>query len=154
MDGSIWAVPPKNDVLECILGGQLENTRSFLDLLERERMLLAVGNMDDLASLVADKDRIVNQLARLDAQLDQLLVAMGLPGGAQGMNAWIVANHSASAISRDWEKLLDLARLARQLNQTNANIISTWLRHTRQTLNVLHNAAGYTTLYDPRGQMA
>ncbi|SFU62243.1 flagella synthesis protein FlgN [Nitrosomonas eutropha] len=154
MDGNPQAILQKGDTPASTLRLQLESTHLFLALLEHERNLLASGSIDDLASLVADKDRVVNQLSRLDAQLNQLLAAAGFSGGTLEINAWLTANHSESAVTRDWEELLNLTRLARQHNQTNANIISTWLQYTRQTLYALHSAAGHITLYDPKGQMA
>lgn len=154
MDGNPQAILQKGDTLASTLRLQLESTHLFLELLERERNLLASGSIDDLPPLVADKDRVVSQLSRLDAQLNQLLAAAGLPGDAQGISAWLAANHSKSAVARDWEELLNLTRLARQRNQTNANIVSTWLQYTRQTLYALHGAAGRIILYDPKGQMA
>jgi len=154
MNNSAQLIPQKGDTLEAVLQLQLKNTRLFLDLLEDEQALLTSGRIDDLASLVADKDRVVQQLAQLDTQLNANLTALDFPEGVQGIKAWIAANHPESENFCDWEELLKLTRLARQLNQTNANIISTWLQYTRQTLNTLYSAAGHTTLYDPKGQVA
>lgn len=154
MSSNTQAILQKDDALESIFQRQLENTRLFLDLLEEEQAQLLSGCIDNLALLVADKDRVVHQLSRLDAQLNQHLVALGFSEGAQGIKAWVAANYPEPGDFRIWEELLDLTYLARQLNQTNANIISTWLQYTRQTLGALYNAAGHVTLYGPKGQMA
>jgi len=154
MNDSAQLIPQKGGALEAVLQLQLKNTRLFLDLLKNEQALLTSGRIDDLALLIADKDRVVHQLAQLDTQLNANLTALGFPEGASGIKAWIAANHSESEIFCNWEELLNLTHLVRQLNQTNASIISTWLQYTRQTLNTLYNATGHTTLYDPKGQMA
>lgn len=140
------------DSLEHILQLELDNIRLFLELLEHERDLLAAGNLDDLALLVADKDRLIDQFARLDMRRNRFLRAAGLPEGAQGMNAWMSVSNEASAVAHDWEELLGLADLAKQLNQTNAIITSSWLQYTRRTLNALHSAAGHPPLYNTKGQ--
>lgn len=153
MSNNTQAALQKNDTLAAIVRHQLKNTRIFLNLLEEEQSLLLAGRIDNLALLVADKDRVVHQLTRLDAQLNQILVEMGFPEGMAGIKAWLAINHLESEDFRDWGELIDLTRLARQLNQMNANIISTWLQYTRQTLNVLYNAAGHVALYNTKGQI-
>ncbi len=140
------------DSLEHILQLELDNIRLFLELLEHERDLLAAGNLDDLALLVADKDRLIDQFSRLDARRNRFLNTAGLPEGAQGMNAWVSVDDKESIVAHDWEKLLGLADLAKQLNQTNAVITSSWLQYTRRTLNALHSAAGQPPLYNTKGQ--
>ncbi|MEB2332255.1 MAG: flagellar protein FlgN [Nitrosomonas sp.] len=140
------------DSLEYILQLELDNIRLFLELLEHERNLLAAGNLDDLALLVADKDRLIDQFARLDMRRNRFLNAAGLPEGTQGMNAWVSGSDEESTVARDWEELLGLADLAKQLNQTNAVITSSWLQYTRRTLNALHSAAGRPPLYNTKGQ--
>ncbi|MCC6916605.1 flagellar protein FlgN [Nitrosomonas sp.] len=141
------------DPLERILQQELENIHQFLELLENEQNLLASGNLDELALLVADKDRILDQFAKLDARRNHVLNEAGLPEGARGIKAWTSADNNESTVTRDWEELLDLAELAKQLNQANATITANWLQYTRQTLNALHEAAGRTTLYDTKGQI-
>lgn len=140
------------DSLEHILQLELNNIRLFLELLEHERDLLAAGNLDDLALLVADKDRLIDEFSQLDMRRNQFLNAAGLPEGTQGMNAWGSASDEKSTVVHDWEELLDLAGLAKQINQTNAVITSNWLQYTRRTLNALHSAAGHSPLYDTKGQ--
>jgi flagella synthesis protein FlgN len=153
MNENLQTGTQKNNTLESILHHQLENTRLFLDLLEREQKLLVAGNVEELTLLVTDKERVVHQLAHLDVQINQHLTAAGLSKGIQGIKSWIAANQSKPFVVREWEELLSLTRRARQLNQTNANIVSTQLKHTRQTLNALHDATGHTALYDPKGKI-
>lgn len=141
------------DSLEHILQLELDNIRLFLELLEQERNLLTAGNLDDLPSLVADKDRVIDQFSRLDARRSHFLNMAGLPDGAKGMRAWTSADDAESTAVRDWEELLNLAELAKQLNQSNAAITANWLQYTRQTLNALHGATGSTILYNTKGQV-
>ncbi len=140
------------DSLEYILQLELDNIHLFLELLEHERDLLAAGNLDDLTLLVADKDRLIDQFAQLDMRRNRFLNAAGLPAGAQGMNAWVSVGNEESTVARDWEELLSLTDLAKQLNQTNAIVTSNWLQYTRRTLNALHCAAGQPPLYNTKGQ--
>ena len=80
---NIQANTRDQDSLEYILQLELDNIRLFLELLEHERNLLAAGNLDDLALLVADKDRLIDQFARLDMRRNRFLNAAGLPEGTQ-----------------------------------------------------------------------
>lgn len=141
------------DSLEHILQLELDNIRVFLELLECERNLLVAGNLDDLALLVADKDRVIDQFSRLDARRNRFLNEAGLPEGVKGMKAWASLGNEESTVAQDWEELLGLADLAKQLNQTNAIVTSSWLQYTRQTLSALYGAAGRTALYNTKGQI-
>lgn len=139
------------DGLNCILQLELEIARVFLALLEREQIALAEGNIDDLALLTADKDRIVAQLKNLDLQRNQHLTAFGLPQDANGMKAWISGFHEDHSVADSWEELLKLTHQARQINQANALIVTSCLQHTRRALYALQGAAGQVTLYNPKG---
>lgn len=143
----------QKDILELVLQHQLENTRLFLGLLEREQALLASGELESLSKLIADKEQIVSQLAQLDVQINQLLATAGFSKGIQGIKNWIAANQSDATIAHKWEELLSLTRRAQQLNQTNASIVSTRLRHAQQTLGALRDMTGHTALYNPKGQI-
>ncbi len=144
----------RDDTLNHILQLELENIRVFLELLELEQSMLAAGNIDDLALLTEDKNRVIDQFSKLDVRRNRLLTANGLPEGAKGIKAWLLVNHTDTTVARNWDELLDLAHLARQRNHTNAAIISTWLQHTRQTLSALHAVTGRGALYNPKGQIA
>ena len=135
----------------CVLQLELENTRIFLALLEREQIALAEGDIDDLPLLAADKDRIVEQLINLDSQRNQYLAAFGLPQDAGGMRAWISRFNEDYSVSSNWEELLELAHRAKQINQANAAIVTSCLQHARRALCALQGAAGQVTLYNPKG---
>jgi flagella synthesis protein FlgN len=140
------------DTLGCILQLELDNARLFLALLEREQSVLTAGNIDELVLLTAEKDRLVDQLLKLDIRRNRCLATSGLPEGGKGVEAWLSVNPAEAAVAGVWNNLLELARLARQLNHTNAVITSTWLQYTRQTLSALQGAAGQIMLYNPKGQ--
>lgn len=144
----------QKNVLQQILRSELETVRQFVELLEYEQSLFVNGKMDELATLVADKDRVVDQLMRLAAQRNCFLTDANFSVDSKGVRAWLSANPTAASIACDWEELLDLAHLAKQMSQTNANITAEWLQYTKRTLRALQGAAGMISLYDAKGQLA
>ncbi|HRQ04752.1 MAG TPA: flagellar protein FlgN [Nitrosomonas halophila] len=137
-----------------ILQLELEAMQTFLALLEREQTILADGDINELSLLTGDKDRVTDQLSQLEVRRNQLLTTAGLPGGAQGIEMWLSANHAESSIECAWKQLLDLARCAKALNLTNAAIVSNHLLHTQRSLSALQSAAGQVTLYSAKGLTA
>jgi len=69
---------------------------------------------------------------------------------ADAIRAWLKI-HSPDGLSI-WQGILDLAERARQLNNTNGELIQMKLRHNQQILTVLSNAVNQANLYGPDGQ--
>lgn len=141
----------EEEELLCILRLELENTQFFIDLLGREQAVLIEGNVERLSWLVAEKDRIVQQLFELGFRRDQYLATFGLPAGADGVKTWISRNQAAIRVPNSWNKLVERVHEAKRVSRENSVMVSSWLQHTRRTLSALQSATGQAMLYDPRG---
>lgn len=119
----------------------------FVDLLRREQELLAEGDIETLSSLAVEKAAMAERLGRLSLQREDSVAA----DGCKDMNAWLARseNHSHETA---WQQLLDLARQAKTLNETNGSLIKLRLQHNQQALAVLLAASNLAVTYGPDGQ--
>ena len=125
----------------------------FIELLRTEQETLLKGDIDRLAALAQLKsDRLV-QLAQLAEKRNSHLRTNSLSPDAHGMEQWLQANATTAPSARDeWNRLLDLARTAQQINQSNGTMIQQRLSNNQQALAVLQATANHASLYGPDGQ--
>lgn len=111
-----------------------DTLRAFVALLEREQDALMNADAEALLPLAEEKVRLSDALAA---------------SGAARRNAAVA--HGANDAIR--QELRQLAARARELNQTNGELIQIKLRYNQQALNVLLGAAQQTgALYGADGQ--
>ncbi|MDO9601326.1 MAG: flagellar protein FlgN [Rhodocyclaceae bacterium] len=111
---------------------EISRLGEFIDLLQREQALLIQGDTEALLLLSENKTALANTLAAL----------------AQERACEMVSD----PISPAWQKLLELAAKARDLNATNGQLISLHMQNNQQALAVLMNAANRAMTYGPDGQ--
>lgn len=128
---------------------QQRTLQQLIDLLEQERLALAVATVDGerLAELAAAKQEQLAELDRLERQRNSAQLKLGYGEGNQGAER---AAADAGCLAA-WRQLRDLALRARQLNQFNGDNIGTRMAHNQRILNFLHEAAGHS-LYGPDGR--
>lgn len=135
-----------------LLTEELQEIQGFNKLLRHEQALLAAANIAELMPLVESKTGIATRLAGLSERRERLLGDGGYATGRTGMEAVIGSAPNGAVLAKPWEDLLRLAGEARQLNETNGQLIARNMQHNRQALDVLMSAAGYATTYGPDGQ--
>lgn len=135
------------------LGAELEVFKEFHSTLKDEQAALIHSKADGLLQLAARKSELYQQLSDFGNERDRLLSAAGFEANATGMRGWFDALGVDSATRKRWDQLLELARDAEQLNQSNGTLIETHLRHNQQVLAVLHAAANPGSLYGRNGQL-
>ncbi len=130
-----------------MLHDERDALRAFVALLEQEQQVLLGTDTDPLLELAERKTRSADHLSELGRQRQ-----LQLPPGAS-LASWIEQHAPASAAV--WQNILTLAEQARQLNQTNGNLIQTRMRYNQQALQVLIGATQQASaLYGPNGQTA
>lgn len=149
MSGS--GIPPATS-LPSLLDEEAARLRDFLVLLDKEQQALALGDIDRLLPLSAEKTELCTVLAQLGEARAKALAAAGLPPGRPGMAAWIERQPESGGARRHWQALLAMADKAKALNQTNGTLIATRLAGNQQALAVLMAAANQASLYGPDGQ--
>jgi flagella synthesis protein FlgN len=130
-----------------LLAEETDTVRRFIAVLRQEQSLLADGQIDGLVAIAEEKSAFADRLGALARQRDAQVAAEG----GENMGAWLAK--PANQGQRDaWRQLLDLARQARSLNETNGKLIELRMQHNQQALAVLMAAADQAMTYGPDGQ--
>ena len=139
---------------EFVANLQLEQDaiKTFIDILKKEQNALVHGNIEDLDYFASQKTHITKKLADFGNKRDQYLSAKGLSLDTKCINNLLISEDNNTATGAIWTDLLQLAKTAKQLNQTNGAIITTRLQQSQQALAALQSAAGTVSLYGPKGQ--
>lgn len=124
---------------------------NFTALLEQEQGMLVENSTDQLLELSERKSTDAVSLNKLaEMRRDLLRQNIPQPLGIDAVRTWLKI-HSPDGLSA-WQEILALAERARQLNNTNGELVQMKLRHNQQTLTVLSNAVNKANLYGPDGQ--
>ena len=138
------------DSLRAILDCQSQSLARFVELLRREQAALSKGDAAELPAINQNKTELIETLNRSDADRYRILTQAGYSGDATGMNAWL--SSQADDMNRLWQKILQLAREAKELNRLNGQLIAARLQATDAALSALNVKAKEGSLYGPQGQ--
>lgn len=134
--------------LENALDELYQTLTAFIALLEREAVALRTNQTDELAAIVAEKNRCSGEA---NTAWNRLVVAGGVdPRKGESLDALLSGN---PLLLPKWRAIRSLAERAERLNQGNGNLIEAQLLRTRQALDVLQSAANRGNLYDASGRM-
>ena len=122
----------------------------FIELLQQEQAALVAADVDKLQSLSELKQQLSDHLNTLAQQRVAQQERAGYSNDAAGTRAWLAAQ--GSSVVDAWNKLLAAAQTARDLNQTNGQLIQTHMQHNQQALAVLLGAANRLDVYGADGQ--
>ncbi len=124
----------------------------FIDLLRREQHALHHADGSLLLPLAMEKSRQAQQLAQLADARNRWLGMLGYPQDRTGMERGLQDCPDAADA---WQKLLQLAETASQLNKINGILVAQRLRYNQQRLSALQSAthsARSAGLYGSDGQ--
>ena len=122
----------------------------FIELLQQEQAALVAADVDKLQSLSELKQQLSDHLNILAQQRVAQQERAGYSNDAAGTRAWLATQ--GSSVVEAWNKLLAAAQTARDLNQTNGQLIQTHMQHNQQALAVLLGAANRLDVYGADGQ--
>ena len=128
-----------------------DETRNFIDLLEREQRALRQADVSSLLTLAKEKAQQAQQLIQLADVRNRWLVTLGCTRDRSGMEQGLQSCADAGAADA-WRELLQLAETASQLNKINGILIGQRLRYNQQALSVLQAATRSAGLYGADGQ--
>ena len=129
---------------------ELAAVNRFVELLRVEQAALMQADVERLIALSEQKFQQSGELNTLAQTRSRLWAEQGHAATAEGIRQWRAALPSEEAVL--WDALLDSARTARQLNQTNGKLIHAHLQHHQQALNALLSAADRAGVYGADGQ--
>lgn len=134
-----------------LISSELDELRQFVDVLRREQTALAGGNTDSLMGLAEQKLRHADRIAQLHRDRDIMLRAAGLGAGRDGLQAIRESAALPRRVQNDLVTLIELAKEARHLNDTNGKLVSERMQHNQKALSALMSAAQQSTVYGPDG---
>ena len=140
-----------NSELAEILKAEADAVSAFVFLLGEEQAALKQGDADALPSIIERKAAATARLGPLSAARNALLDKAGLSRDRSGMEAWLRQYPGNIAVKDHWQRLLELAAEAQELNRLNGELIHLRMGHNAQMLEALR-AANRQDLYGADGQ--
>lgn len=122
----------------------------FIALLRSEQDALINADVQTLLTLSESKLKLGDQLNQMASERIAMLREAGFSADAAGVRGWL--SGQPKAIVDRWETLMECARMAQRMNQTNGKLIATHLQHNQQALAALMNASNQSSVYGPDGQ--
>jgi len=123
----------------------------FVEVLKKEEIALTHGQIDELDLLVSEKAQLVEQLEELEKNREQYLLSFGCTPDKNGMHSWL-SKQEDMELQAVWNELIEMAKIAKQVNQVNGQMISTQQLYNQRAYLSLQSAAGNISLYGPKGQ--
>lgn len=136
------------------LGQEGELVSRFIAALGEEQEALKVGDIAPLPDINARKGELAAELNALESRRNAWLKSCGHTGDRAGMDNWLAGHPGDGSVARGWEKLLELAARARELNNLNGRLIGLRLAATNQALDALAGNQRQAGLYGRDGQSA
>lgn len=135
------------------IAAELSAFESFAGLLETEHEALLAGDVDAVARIASTKGEKVALLSALSERRLAALRKAGFPASRKGMAQWLLlAGEVAVPVSGQWNRLLETASRAQQLNERNGALIQARLAFNQAALAQLRGAGKPAELaYGPDG---
>ena len=138
------------DVLHQLLKQETDLITQFIALLKKEATVLSDGaHHDALAPITKKKNEYALQLEKLAERRNACLSGLGYGVDRIGLEAGITDDPALLAPVR---QLFERTSQASILNTGNGRIITRFLNHNQQALDVLQHLTGRSTLYDASGR--
>jgi flagella synthesis protein FlgN len=138
--------------LDATLLAEVDTAKELNAILSREQDALVQGDISSLETLSQRKADAVRKLSDLAERRRRHFATQGWGPGNENMTAWLRDGVHAPSTTTAWHDLMQLARTAQHLNQTNGAMIAARLHYARQAFAALQGAAGVASMYGPNGQ--
>lgn len=143
-------------ITEKLLLNGLAATRNLRELLEAESENLKRLNVPEAISTIASQKKdLVGQIEQFTRQLGQVLATEQLTVSNDGMDSYLA---KASAVGINiaeswscWNRIRDLSKKCRTLNDQNGAAIALLTRHTQRSLQILRGKSPLAATYGPDG---
>jgi flagella synthesis protein FlgN len=125
---------------------------SMVELMKTEQQLLVSADADGLSTLTPTKLQLAQKAAELSRHRHRALGAAGFVPAEAGMEPWLAVGGN-DKLRQEWNRLLELARQAKELNRVNGMLVNKQLAHTQGVLNAMRGpASGAANVYGRSGQ--
>ncbi len=139
--------------ISSLITQQQINANQLKTLLEQEQQALQEGASDAMMTLIAEKEKLAQQMGATQNQLVTLARSHNYTDPESGIVDFIKASDASGKLYPDWELLLELADACRRLNEANGATINLKKRYTDKGLAILRGQIGnsQTTTYSKKG---
>lgn len=138
------------------LENELAQIQTFIETLEREQQALIDNTLADLESLSKHKVAHAAALEQLARERKRLFDVNGVELSPHPPHQLEAARHLPAeqlpALKQGWDKLIQAARQANALNNTNGQLIQTRQQQNQQLMGLLQNSQNANLSYDALGQ--
>ncbi len=135
-------------VLQDRIEREAEAYSRLIAVLTQEQQVLVAARPEGLQDIVAEKNRLLDQLTALSRDRQHAMNALGLPRDPDRAEKSLGRHPLAAA----YRKLRDLARQSSMLNALNGRLANQKLQFVSARLDVLRGAAQRAGLYDMHGR--
>ena len=122
----------------------------FIEVLQHEQTALVNADVDQLVTISAEKLKQAEQLNRLAQARVSALESLGIDSDRTHVETWLASQ--SRDMTEAWNALIEAAKTAQRLNQTNGKLIESQLQNNQQALNTLVGAANQSAVYGADGQ--
>jgi flagellar biosynthesis protein FlgN len=137
------------------LSHEHEAVRLLTQLLQQEQEYLIAADIDGIANLTEPKAKAAARMAELAAWRHSALAAAGCEASEDGMQSWLATSGVSKTTSQSWHELIELAKVAKEINRVNGTLIGKQMVRNQNLLNILqHGSAQGDNVYGPNGQTA
>jgi flagella synthesis protein FlgN len=147
----VFSESPMKDALLATVVDETAAVHAFESLLAYEaKALTAAAPLESLPSIIEQKTALTEQIAALERQRDEQLVALGLSAGFGGMEQAVAGDE---ALTEQWKTLLAAAARARRGNNSNGVLIRTRMDYNRKALAAMRISPAKSGFYGPDGRV-
>ncbi|WP_303785414.1 flagella synthesis protein FlgN [Azovibrio restrictus] len=134
-----------------LLAAEISAVQRFVALLKEEEKILRGNQLDALEKLMAEKDRLIEELSRIGEARQGWFAAAGITENRESIEKWL-QTQSNPRLSQAWQALQRLAREAKALNELNGQCIALLSHNNRKLLETLRSPRADVGVYGPDGQ--
>lgn len=132
------------------LGEEIKEGNALLQLLKEEQAVLINADVEALARLAEEKNKVVVRMTELAQRRHRSLTVAGMDASEAGMKTWLKTAPPAAV--QAWNALLELAKEVKELNRVNGLLIGKHMARAQTALNVLQGNPQGGNMYGPNGQ--
>lgn len=137
------------------LSHEHEAVRNLTQLLQQEQEYLTAADIDGITSITEPKAKASARMAELATWRHNALAVAGCEASENGMKTWLKTAGVSKTTSQSWHELIELAKIAKEINRVNGTLIGKQMVRNQNMLNILqHGSAQGDHVYGPNGQTA
>jgi flagella synthesis protein FlgN len=150
---ALATTPPSTDLLR-IIAEEAASVEQFVALLKLEQASLSHGSSAELLLFAEQKTSLASELNGYAEQRNRSLATQGFAADRAGVEAWCMAQGLETTAADTWQRILDRAAEAHELNRLNGELIQMRMQYNAKALEALSGSKNTLDLYGPDGQRA